>query len=121
MVLVFICFHCELDQTLHDSILVSLGNPCICHISSSPTLNTILQGDIGDHESILAALKQVDVVISAIASTLIPDQLKLIDAIKEVGHIKVMCLLMPFHIFPIEGVGVRVRVQIGKVVAKIML
>jgi len=49
---------------------------------------TILHGDIGDHESILAALKQVDVVISTIASALILDQLKLIDAIKEVGHIK---------------------------------
>jgi hypothetical protein len=101
--------------------LVSLGIPCICHISSSPTLNTILQGDVGDHESILAALKQVDVVISTLSPTLIADQLKLIDAIKEVGHIKVMCLLMPFHIFPIVGVGVRVRVQIGEVVAKIML
>lgn len=63
----------------------------------------------------------MDVVISAISATLIPDQLKLIDAIKEVGHIKVMCLLMAFHIFPIEGVGVSVRVQIGEVVAKIML
>lgn len=49
---------------------------------------TILHGDVGDHESILAALKQVDVVISAIASALIADQLKIIDAIKEVGHIK---------------------------------
>jgi len=49
---------------------------------------TILHGDIGDHESILAALKQVDVVISALAATVITDQLKLIDAIKEVGHIK---------------------------------
>ncbi|KAH9533496.1 hypothetical protein CY35_18G055900 [Sphagnum magellanicum] len=49
---------------------------------------TILHGDLGDHESILAALKQVDVVISTISVTLIADQLKLIDAIKEVGHIK---------------------------------
>jgi len=121
MVLVFICFPCEIDQTMHDSILVSLGIPCICYISSSPTLNTILQGDLGDHKSLVAALKQVDVVISTISITLIADQIKLIDAIKEVGHIKVMCLLMPFHIFPIEGVGVRVRIQIGEVVVKIML
>jgi hypothetical protein len=48
---------------------------------------TILEGDIQDHESLVAALKQVDVVISTLGDTQIGDQLKLITAIKEVGHI----------------------------------
>jgi uncharacterized protein YbjT (DUF2867 family) len=49
---------------------------------------TILHGDIGDKESIVAALKQVDVVISALGMSQLLDQLNLIKAIKEVGHIK---------------------------------
>lgn len=52
---------------------------------------TILPGDIlGDHASLVAALKQVDVVISTVGrgAALLEGQLKLIEAIKEVGHIK---------------------------------
>jgi hypothetical protein len=48
-----------------------------------------MQGDIQDHESCVAALKQVDVVISTLGAAQIGDQLKLITAIKEVGHITV--------------------------------
>jgi uncharacterized protein YbjT (DUF2867 family) len=48
---------------------------------------TILEGDIQDHESLVAALKQVDVVISTVGGAQLRDQLKLIAAIKEVGHI----------------------------------
>jgi uncharacterized protein YbjT (DUF2867 family) len=58
---------------------------------------TILHGDIGDHESIIAALKQVDVVISAVGGRQVLDQLNLIKAIKEVGHIQV-CPLISFHV-----------------------
>lgn len=48
-----------------------------------------VHGDIGDHASLVAALKQVDVVISTVGGAAILDgQLKLIEAIKEVGHIK---------------------------------
>ncbi|CAM6037470.1 unnamed protein product [Sphagnum compactum] len=49
---------------------------------------TILHGDIGNHESIIAALKQVDVVISGVGGRQVLDQLNLIKAIKEVGHIQ---------------------------------
>jgi len=56
-----------------------------------------MQGDIGDHESIIAALKQVDVVISAVGGRQVLDQLNLIKAIKEVGHIQV-CPLISFHV-----------------------
>jgi uncharacterized protein YbjT (DUF2867 family) len=49
-----------------------------------------MQGDLDDHASLVAALKQVDVVISAVGGNAVLDgQLKLIAAIKEVGHIKV--------------------------------
>ena len=49
-----------------------------------------MQGDLDDHASLVAALKQVDVVISTVGGEAILDgQLKLIAAIKEVGHIKV--------------------------------
>lgn len=48
-----------------------------------------MQGSLEDHQSLVAALKQVDVVVSAVGGPQLPDQLKLIKAIKEVGHIKV--------------------------------
>lgn len=48
-----------------------------------------LPGDLDDHASLVAALKQVDVVISAVGNESVLDgQRKLIAAIKEVGHIK---------------------------------
>eukprot|EP00249_Psilotum_nudum_P030384 c42960_g1_i1 orf=376-1302(-) len=48
----------------------------------------ILEGSIHDHASLLVALRQVDVVISAVAENRLLEQLKLIEAIKEVGTIK---------------------------------
>ena len=52
------------------------------------------QGDLNDHGSLVAALKQVDIVISGVGTEMILDgQLKLIEAIKEVGHIKVILQL----------------------------
>lgn len=48
-----------------------------------------LPGDLDDHAGLVAALKQVDVVISTVGGEAILDgQRKLIAAIKEVGHIK---------------------------------
>lgn len=48
----------------------------------------LLPGSLDDHESLVSALKKVDVVVSSIASDSILEQLKLIEAIKEVGTIK---------------------------------
>ncbi|MCO5580408.1 hypothetical protein L7F22_034274 [Adiantum nelumboides] len=48
---------------------------------------SLLQGTLEDHESLVAAIKQVDVVISAIGSNTL-DHLKIIEAIKQVGTIK---------------------------------
>ena len=59
-----------------------------------------MQGDIYDHESLVKAMKKVDVVISAVghrshSNILIQDQIKILAAIKEAGNIKVyhFCLL----------------------------
>ncbi|XP_077228457.1 bifunctional pinoresinol-lariciresinol reductase 2-like [Tasmannia lanceolata] len=53
---------------------------------------TLLQGSFEDHESLVSALKKVDVVVSAVAGNhlrhAILEQTKLIEAIKEVGTIK---------------------------------
>ncbi|XP_061342301.1 isoflavone reductase [Gastrolobium bilobum] len=48
----------------------------------------LVQGDINDHESLLKAIKQVDVVICAAGRLLIDDQVKIIEAIKEAGNVK---------------------------------
>ena len=42
-----------------------------------------------DHESLVEAIKQVDVVISTLGHWLLPDQGKLLAAIKEAGNVKV--------------------------------
>ncbi|KAK7406724.1 hypothetical protein VNO78_08354 [Psophocarpus tetragonolobus] len=49
---------------------------------------TLLYGDLTDHESLVKAIKQVDVVISTVGGQQIEDQVKLIAAIKEAGNIK---------------------------------
>ncbi|CAI9780545.1 unnamed protein product [Fraxinus pennsylvanica] len=49
---------------------------------------SLVYGDIYNHESLVNAIKQVDVVISAVGATAIADQVKIIAAIKEVGTIK---------------------------------
>ncbi|ESW28972.1 hypothetical protein PHAVU_002G033300 [Phaseolus vulgaris] len=49
---------------------------------------TLLYGDLHDHESLVKALKEVDVVISTLGGQQIDDQVKLIAAIKEAGNIK---------------------------------
>ncbi|KAK7406726.1 hypothetical protein VNO78_08356 [Psophocarpus tetragonolobus] len=49
---------------------------------------TILYGDITDHDSLVKAIKHVDVVISAVGGHQTDDQVKLIAAIKQAGNIK---------------------------------
>lgn len=48
-----------------------------------------MQGDLYDHESLVKAIKQVDVVISTVGHALLADQVKIIAAIKEAGNVKV--------------------------------
>ncbi|WMV51383.1 hypothetical protein MTR67_044768 [Solanum verrucosum] len=49
---------------------------------------TFLHGDLYDHESLVKAIKQVDVVISTVGHALLADQVKIIAAIKEAGNVK---------------------------------
>nr|GEZ31454.1 hypothetical protein [Tanacetum cinerariifolium] len=49
---------------------------------------TLIYGDLYDHESLVKAMKQVDVVISTVGKMQIPDQTKIIAAIKEAGNVK---------------------------------
>ncbi|WCJ35199.1 hypothetical protein M5689_016465 [Euphorbia peplus] len=49
---------------------------------------TLLQGDLNKHESLVNAIKQVDVVISTVGNLHLADQTKIITAIKEAGNIK---------------------------------
>ncbi|XP_057794082.1 phenylcoumaran benzylic ether reductase TP7-like [Salvia miltiorrhiza] len=49
---------------------------------------TFLIGDLNDHESLVKAIKQVDVVISTVGFMQIADQYKIIAAIKEAGNVK---------------------------------
>ncbi|XP_034692286.1 isoeugenol synthase 1-like [Vitis riparia] len=53
---------------------------------------TIFQGELDEHETMVAALKQVDVVISTLAVPQHLEQFKIIDAIKKAGNIKVHAL-----------------------------
>ncbi|KAH9289687.1 hypothetical protein KI387_033804, partial [Taxus chinensis] len=48
----------------------------------------ILEGSLDDHNSLVNAFKQVDIVISAVAIPQHMDQLNIIKAIKEAGNIK---------------------------------
>lgn len=43
-----------------------------------------------DHESLVTAIKSADVVISAVGYQQLPDQTRIISAIKEAGHVKVI-------------------------------
>ncbi|KAJ8763543.1 hypothetical protein K2173_002426 [Erythroxylum novogranatense] len=45
-------------------------------------------GDLFDHESLVKAIKQVDVVISTVGHSLLGHQYKIIAAIKEAGNVK---------------------------------
>jgi uncharacterized protein YbjT (DUF2867 family) len=55
-----------------------------------------LQGDLYDHENLVKVIKQVDVVISTVGHVQLPDQVKIIAAIKEAGNIKVVSLSFSF-------------------------
>ncbi|KAH0466659.1 hypothetical protein IEQ34_003897 [Dendrobium chrysotoxum] len=49
---------------------------------------TLVHGDLYDHDGLLKAIKEVDVVISAVGFGQLADQTKIIAAIKEAGNIK---------------------------------
>lgn len=48
----------------------------------------LITGDLYDHESLVKAIKEVDVVISTLGQMQLADQIKIIAAIKEAGNVK---------------------------------
>ncbi|KAE9616509.1 hypothetical protein Lal_00034653 [Lupinus albus] len=68
----------------------SLPNPAKAPlIEKFKTLGVnLIHGDLHDHESLVKAIKQVDVVISTVGHLQIADQVKIISAIKEAGNVK---------------------------------
>ncbi|XP_038885595.1 eugenol synthase 2-like [Benincasa hispida] len=48
----------------------------------------LITGDLYDRESLVKAIKEVDVVISTVGQMQLADQSKIIDAIKEAGNVK---------------------------------
>ncbi|ONK81257.1 uncharacterized protein A4U43_C01F27080 [Asparagus officinalis] len=48
----------------------------------------LVKGDLNDHESLVKAIKQVDVVISTVGGEKLADQTKIVAAIKEAGNVK---------------------------------
>ncbi|GAV65652.1 NmrA domain-containing protein [Cephalotus follicularis] len=70
------------ESTLSDHVKGKL-------VESFKNLGVTLQpGDIHDHESLVKAIKQVDVVISTVGFMQLADQFKIIDGIKEAGGVK---------------------------------
>ena len=57
----------------------------------------MLQGEFDEQEKIVSVLRQVDVVISTVAYPQVLDQLKIIEAIKVAGNIKVYILLLKYN------------------------
>ncbi|CDP20330.1 unnamed protein product [Coffea canephora] len=58
-------------------------------IESFKSLGVIfLHGDLHNHQQLVNAIKQVDIVISAVGGDLVAHQVKIIEAIKEAGNIK---------------------------------
>ncbi|CBI37669.3 hypothetical protein VitviT2T_003333 [Vitis vinifera] len=49
---------------------------------------TLVHGDLNDHQSLVKAIKEVDVVISTVGGGQLQDQAKIIAAIKEAGNVK---------------------------------
>ena len=56
-------------------------------------------GELNEHEKIVSVLREVDIVISTLAYPQALYQLKIIDAIKDVGNIKVPILCWKFGSF----------------------
>ncbi|XP_058780744.1 phenylcoumaran benzylic ether reductase Betv6-like [Vicia villosa] len=68
----------------------TLSNPAKANLLNHfKTLGVnLVPGDLYDHESLVKAIKEVDVVISSLRALQLADQVKIIAAIKEAGNIK---------------------------------
>ncbi|TKY70405.1 Isoflavone reductase-like [Spatholobus suberectus] len=75
-----VCLGCTLSHPEKSKLIESFKSSGV----------TLLYGDLTDHESLVKAIKQVDIVISTVSGQQkqIDDQVKVIAAIKEAGNIK---------------------------------
>ncbi|CAN0866528.1 Phenylcoumaran benzylic ether reductase POP1 [Linum grandiflorum] len=78
---------------LRDSTLSAPNKSTLIHKFKSLGVNFLTvsfnsNGDLYDHESLVKAIKQVDVVISTLGHAQLPDQVRVVSAIKEAGNIK---------------------------------
>ncbi|CAN0866556.1 Phenylcoumaran benzylic ether reductase POP1 [Linum grandiflorum] len=80
---------------LRDSTLSAPNKSTLIHKFKSLGVN-FLTGDLYDHESLVKAIKQVDVVISTLGHAQLPDQVRVVSAIKEAGNIKVELFTLSF-------------------------
>lgn len=59
--------------------------------------NLDFEGDLDEHESLVGAIKEVDVVISAVGKgPQLADQIKIINAIVEAGNVRVSIFIFIF-------------------------
>ena len=73
--------------------------------------NWDMQGELNEHEKIVSVLREVDIVISTLAYPQVLDQLKIIDAIKVAGNIKVPNLSWKFWWGPCQLNFIKVYLQ----------
>lgn len=70
---------------------------------------SLFQGSLEDEDSLVKAVKQVDVVICSVQAKLVLHQKLLIQVIKNAGSIKVWILLAFFFYYPIK-----ILIKVGK-------
>ena len=68
----------------------------------------MLQGEFDEQEKLVSVLRHVDVVISTVAYPQVLDQLKIIEAIKIAGNIKVYIYILLLLYNNLENVCVHV-------------
>ncbi|CAN1791565.1 Phenylcoumaran benzylic ether reductase POP1 [Linum perenne] len=72
---------------VRDSTLSSSSKSTVIDKFNTLGVNFLI-GDLFDHESLVKAIKQVDVVISTLGYAQLLDQVRILSAIKEAGNIK---------------------------------
>ncbi|XP_057541213.1 phenylcoumaran benzylic ether reductase Betv6-like [Amaranthus tricolor] len=88
-------FIVEASAKLGNPTFALVRNETISNSDKAPIIDNfkklgvnLVTGDLYNHESLVKAIKEVDVVISTVGAFQLADQVKIIDAIKEAGNVK---------------------------------